>query len=339
MKKILITGAAGSVGFETLNQFQHKPSYSIIAFDKSFSKKQKKQLNNNTRIQLIEGDILDKKALSEITIGLNCVIHLAAVIPPKADHHPDLAERVNINGTQNIIEVIKKNSPNAFLIFSSSISIYGDRLMNPYIRVGDPLTPSEGDEYAKTKIKAEQLVKESDIDNTIFRFGAIMNPEKTKMDPLFFHMPLNTSLEIATTNDTARALINAIEQRENLQSKTFNLGGGESCRIIYRDFIDRAMKIQGFRNSEFPKSAFATKNFHCGFYEDGHQLENILHFRKETIDDFFLLLKKHRNVITWLACRLTGRFIKNNLLKASDPLLAIKNKNESLIFRFFGSKT
>lgn len=111
-----------------------------------------------------------------------------------ADKLPDLAEKVNVSGTMNLIKALQKKSPSAFLLYSSSISIYGDRIETPYIKVTDELKPSFGDEYAKTKIKAEEIIKKSNLNWSIYRFAAIMSPLNIKLDPLLFHMPLKTSL-------------------------------------------------------------------------------------------------------------------------------------------------
>ena len=84
-------------------------------------------------------------------------------------------------------------------MFSSSISVYGDRLNNYQIKVGDKLKNSDGDYYALVKIQTEDMIKKSNTNHTIFRLTAIM--DKPQIDPLMFHMPLDTKLEIATARD------------------------------------------------------------------------------------------------------------------------------------------
>jgi len=41
--------------------------------------------------------------------------------------------------------------------------VYGDRLHTPLIKVGEPLTPSDEDEYAVTKIEAEDIIQNSQL--------------------------------------------------------------------------------------------------------------------------------------------------------------------------------
>ncbi|HHH53895.1 MAG TPA: NAD(P)-dependent oxidoreductase, partial [Bacteroidetes bacterium] len=261
------------------------------------------------------------------------VIHLAAIIPPLADKKPALSWKVNVEGTRNLIKGIEKYSTNAFLLYSSSISVYGDRLKNPWIKVSDPLRPSEGDEYAKNKIEAEKIIQNSKLDWTIFRLTAIMGGHQ--ISELMFHMPLETPLEIATPEDTARAFVHALNKRKQLSKKIFNLGGGEKCRIIYKDFLKRSFEISGLGKLNFPHKTFAEKNFHCGYYADGDELENILHFRKDTIDTYFEKQKKKTNTIQKFLTGIFKKPILKHLKNKSEPLKAFLSKNNYLIQRFF----
>jgi len=338
MKKevVLLTGAGGSVGIMALKHLiEHKDRYDIIATDINTKKVKKRLAPFNGKIKIVYGDINSKEHLSNITENIDYTIHLAAIIPPLADQFPDKAFEVNVNGTKLLTEYIRNNSPGSFFIYSSSISIYGDRINDPNISVGDPLIPSDGDEYAKTKIQAEKIVQDSGLDWTIFRLCAIMGNDNTRLDPLFFHMPLDTPLEIATTNDTGRAVVTALQHKDQLNHRIFNLGGGEKCRISYRDFISKAFIISGLGKMQFPEGAFAQQNFHCGYYQDGDELEKIIGFRKQTLDDYYHDLKDSISPFQYFSARLLGKFVQKKLLTKSDPYNALKNKNEALIQRFF----
>ena len=56
-------------------------------------------------------DLTDRASLEACVQNVDGVIHLAAIIPPLADHQPALAERVNVQGTQNLIEAIQQHAP------------------------------------------------------------------------------------------------------------------------------------------------------------------------------------------------------------------------------------
>ena len=336
MKKVLLTGASGSVGRHVLKQLTQKDDVLLTVFDKktSLSKKLFKPYREKTNI--IYGDIRNREALEPAVKGQDFIIHLAAIIPPLADDDPPLAEAVNVQGTGNLIKATRRLSPGAFLLYSSSVSVYGNRLKNPNIRVGDTLKPSLGDEYAVTKLAAEKLITESKLNWTIFRLSAIMWNDNHEISKLMFHMPLETPIEITTPEDTASAFVNAIYHEKQLTRKIFNLGGGESCRTTYRVMLETVFDIVGLKKLDFPEHAFAGTNFHCGYYADGDDLEKILHFRKQTLKDFYNAYREDTTPFMKKTTSLLSFLIKRKLLKHSEPYQAYREKDEQLLKRFFG---
>ena len=333
-KKILLTGASGTVGLEVLKQlYALKGIYETTVFDVESGKSIKKFKPFKKVINIVYGNITNENDLLKVCSDKDVVIHLAAIIPPLADEKPELSHRVNSLGTENLIKLLELHSPNAFFIYSSSISVYGDRLDNPWILVNDELKPSEGDEYAKTKIIAEDIIQKSKLDWSIFRLTAIMGGHK--ISKLMFHLPLESSMEIATPADTARAFVHAIEKQEQLSKTIFNLGGGEKCRIIYRDFLSRSFEIIGLGKLDFPAKTFAEKNFHCAYYEDGDALEDILKFRKDTLDTHFENDKKKVSLLKKWIIPILKKPIKKYLQSQSEPLAAYKNHDTKLMQRYF----
>lgn len=336
-KTILVTGIFGSVGQETLRELiKRKDQYKIIGLDIKNKKNIREYKKVKEHLTMFWVDLTKKIDMAHILSSIYCVIHLAALIPPLADKKHSLARSVNIDGTNHLLSQISKYSPSAFFIYSSSISVYGDRINNPYITITDPLIPSSGDYYAKTKIQAENLVRNSSLNWTIFRFSAIMSPN-AKMDPLFFHMPLNTCIEIATTRDTGFALVQAIKKQKQLNHRVFNLSGGKKCRVIYSDFLKKAFALSNLGKFNLPQLAFAKKNFHCGYYKDANVLQDILGFQRDSLEDYYRLYKESISFPKSFFTSLFKRTIKKSLLKKSDPLLSIKNNNLLLQNRFYGN--
>lgn len=333
-KKILVTGASGTVGLEVIKQLYHlKNDFEIIAFDIKSNKTIKKLLPFKDQITIIYGSITDENDLLKVCNNQDVVIHLAAIIPPLADENPVLSHQVNVVGTQNLIRLLELHSPHTFLLYSSSISVYGDRLHNPMINLNDPLVPSEGDEYAKTKLLAEENIQNSKLDWSIFRLAAIMGGHK--ISKLMFHQPLKTSLEIASPQDTARAFINAISKREQLSKKIFNLGGGEKCRISYEHFLTRSFEIYGLGKLDFAPKSFAEKNFHCGNYQDGYLLNDILDFRKDDLNSYFEQEKEKVSPALKVIASIFKKPIKKYLQKKSDPLKAYTAQDNVMMQHYF----
>ena len=335
-KKILLTGASGTVGQEVLKQLCLLNNlFDITIFDIKSNTTRKIFKPFKKEINIVYGNMTIDSDLKNICLDKDIVIHLAAIIPPLAYEKPELSYQVNALGTENLIRLLELHSPNAFFLYSSSISVYGDRLNTPMITINDVLKPSEGDEYAKTKMIAENSIQNCKLDWSIFRLGAIMGGHK--MSKLMFHQPLKTSMEIATPEDTARAFVNAIDKQEQLSKKIFNLGGGENCRILYDDFLSRSFKLFGLGRLDFSPKTFAEKNFHCGYYEDGDELNDILNFRKDTLDSYFQKEKSNVSIFKKIVVSILKKPIKKYLQRQSEPFAAFINNDTKMIHHYFRS--
>ncbi|MEA1875428.1 MAG: NAD(P)-dependent oxidoreductase [Bacteroidota bacterium] len=330
---ILVTGACGSIGYEIIKIAAGSNSVKTRTFDLVTSKN-KAKLKKHPELEVMYGDLRDPFKVWLACQGIDYVIHLGALIPPAADNNPDLARQINVEGTRNIINALNQGNRNARILYASSISIYGDRVKTPWIKKSDPLNPSEGDYYAQTKIESERLIRESGLDYSIFRVSAVMGSQ-TKLNPLFFHMPLGTSLEIITAHDAGNAFLKAINNFNPIRNQIFNLSGGTECRITYKGFLDKVFSIQGLKNLNLPSKAFASKNFHCGYYEDGDELEELLHFRSENLTDYFFQMAERQTVLSRGLASLLNPVIRMILLKQSDPWKAFRKGSGKPFKHFF----
>jgi nucleoside-diphosphate-sugar epimerase len=313
-KKILLTGALGNVGTSTLEELL-KRDFEITVFELRNPKNRIAARKLKNKAHVIWGDLRKKDDLIPAISGKDVVIHVGAIIPPLADIRPKLAEQVNVGGTENIVSIIKEYSPKTKLIFTSSISVYGDRIRNPFIRKSDPLNPSKGDEYAVTKIKAEKIIKESGISYAIFRLTYIVSPHLVQFQPTMFKMPLNTSLEVCHTKDVGLALTNAANTPE-IFSGTYHIAGGEKCRITYKDYLDDMTEIFGLGRNLLPAEAFSKNGYHCG-YMDTEITEKNLHYQKHSLKDIYQAMKKRFRGVKLFAW-MVRPIIRHILLKKSD---------------------
>ncbi|GAH29848.1 unnamed protein product, partial [marine sediment metagenome] len=83
---------------------------------------------------------------------------------------------VNVGGTSNIIKAMEMQPQKPRLVYTSSIAIYGDRRKSPLIRTSDPPNPTINDEYAKQKLKCEDLIRSSSLKWVILRLTYIVSP-------------------------------------------------------------------------------------------------------------------------------------------------------------------
>ena len=146
MQTVLVTGAAGAVGSAVLAELvARRTEFNVRVLDVKTKRAQQilKPFAKEVDVQL--GDLRVPASFEAAVHGVDAVIHLAAIIPPLADHQPALAEAVNVLGTRHLIDALQRNAPDAFLLYTSSVSVYGDRVATPWITVTDRLCPSDGD--------------------------------------------------------------------------------------------------------------------------------------------------------------------------------------------------
>jgi nucleoside-diphosphate-sugar epimerase len=283
--KILVTGAYGNVGQSTLDELIAK-GHEVTAFEADTPRNRTLCLRFKKSVRQLWGDIRNASAVEAAVAGQDCVIHLAAVIPPASIAAPLLAESVNIDGTRNVISAIEKQSPKPDLIYASSIAIYGDRLANPLIRATDEPNPNSDDEYARHKLRCEGIIRATDLNWLILRLTYIVSARRAVPDPLMFEMPLDTRLEICDTRDTGLAFANAAE-RTGVRKKVLNIAGGERCRISYREYLQQMLEIFGLGWNALPMFAFSRRGYHCGFM-DTEESQRLLGYQRVTLDDYLL---------------------------------------------------
>ena len=106
MKRILLTGASGTVGLETLKHLVKNPNYEITVFDIKTPRSVKKLMPFKDCVEIVYGDISNYSEVEKVSQNKDVAIHLAAIIPPVADINPELAYRINVDGTENLIQAL-----------------------------------------------------------------------------------------------------------------------------------------------------------------------------------------------------------------------------------------
>jgi UDP-glucuronate 4-epimerase len=159
---VLVTGGAGFIGSHFVDSLLidgHRVTV-LDNFDPFYDRAVKETNVESQRThpawRLVEGDLLDLPGLhSTLTDDYDCIVHLAAragVRPSIAD--PIGYQKVNVEGTQNLLEFARARRIMQF-VFASSSSVYG---INPRVpwseedHVLQPISP-----YASTKVSGELL--------------------------------------------------------------------------------------------------------------------------------------------------------------------------------------
>ena len=160
----LVTGGAGFIGSNLCERLL-RSGHAVWAFDElnNFYDPKFKQRNLaeiqalSLPFQFVKGDITDRAAVEQLfgSVKFDQVIHLAAragVRPSLAD--PVLYQRVNVEGTVNILEAARKAGVKKITIASTS-SVYGLNSKMPFSE-SDPIF-SAISPYAASKLCCEAL--------------------------------------------------------------------------------------------------------------------------------------------------------------------------------------
>ena len=237
---VLITGGAGSVGRQLVEMFA-EAGRAVRVFDlpmMDFS-----GLEGRDGIDIVKGDITDADGVRAAVDGADAVLHLAAILPPNSERDRELTFRVNVGGTQNIIDAMEQVNPNARLVFTSSISTYGDTSADePPVRVGH--SQSAIDIYADSKIEGEKLITESSLSNTVsLRIAGISVPAFLE-PPTPWPFMEDQRVEMVHRDDVADALFASASAPE-AGGKIFNIGGGPTWQLHGRDYVRDFYEVMG----------------------------------------------------------------------------------------------
>ena len=236
---ILITGGAGSVGRQLTSMFLEE-GRRVRIFDLPFM--DFTGLDEDPNVEVYKGDITDPKSVSKAAEGISGVLHLAAILPPNSEKDKEFTFKVNVDGTNNIVEAIKDSSPDATIVFTSSISTYGDTSAED-----DPITIEQSqnaiDVYAESKIAGEKLLKESGANFVILRIASIAVPEFLE-PPEPWPFTSEQRVEMIHRDDVADAIKNSVDSKEAV-GKVFNIAGGDSWRLRGKNYVEDFFQVMG----------------------------------------------------------------------------------------------
>ena len=251
--KILVTGSAGFIG-SNLVDYLLKEGHFVVGidnFDEYYAKEIKisnlQNANQNENFTFFEIDILDQKSLFELKNNYDAIIHLAAKagVRPSLEN-PSLYQRVNVEGTQNILNFATECSVNK-IIFASSSSVYGINENLPWKESDLNLIPISP--YASSKISGEYLGRTfANISDKTFislRFFTVYGPRQRPdlaINKFFKKIQNNEAIELFGDGTTIRdytyitdildGIYSALNNEKLIGYNVFNLGSGSPISLI-----------------------------------------------------------------------------------------------------------
>jgi UDP-glucose 4-epimerase len=153
------------------------------------------------------GSILDPAALRDLAATCDGIVHLAAISRVvHGERDPELCNRVNIGGTENVLAAALGAPGKPWVLFSSSREVYGEPAELP-VREDAPLLAMNV--YGRSKVRGEELVlaaRESGLRTAILRLANVYGNDRDHPDrviPAFARAAAGgTDLRIEGENNT-----------------------------------------------------------------------------------------------------------------------------------------
>ena len=280
--KFLVTGGAGFIGSHlTEKLIQRKDE--VIILDNLSTGMPTNLTNIQNNVDLVNGDVLDKKLVDNLVNQCDYVIHLAAALGVfNIVNKPLESLRTNLMGTENLLESANKNSKP--ILIASTSEIYGKNDKVPLNEeddriIGHPLKSRWS--YSEAKAVDESLAYfyylENKLPIRILRFFNTVGPRQVgqygMVVPRFVTAALrNEPIQVygsgdqircfCHVDDAVRALLLVMDSDKAI-GQVFNVGNNQQISIV-----ELAKKVIEITNSSSKIERIAYKDAYPDGFED-----------------------------------------------------------------------
>ncbi len=231
--KVFVTGATGFVGREIMRQL-HLAGYATRILARDGDSTRVHDMITRYQAEVHVGNALDPDSLGGGLNGMDAVIHLVGIISEAGEA---TFENVHTRGTRNIVEAAQRANVRRLV----HLSALGTR-------------PNAVSRYHQTKWAAEELVRRSGLDFTIFRPSLIYGPQD-KFVNLFARMirlspvvPLmgrgRAKFQPVAVESVASAFVRSLNEPKSI-GQTYDLCGPETFTLP--EIVEQILGVMGRR--------------------------------------------------------------------------------------------
>lgn len=187
-------------------------------------------------VETVRGDITRLETFLEHGHGVGSIVHAAGAMLPNS---PALVERVNVEGTRNVLAFAKRSGVTRFVYLSAVSAVYVRK-----------------NSYGRSKAEAERLVRESGLRYTILRPTMVYGPggglhfeklvELSRKIPLIFPVlgPGGARLQPVWIDDLVDVIVRVLDDPSD-DGRTYDVSGATA--LPFRDLVDAILRAQGRR--------------------------------------------------------------------------------------------
>jgi len=233
--KVFVTGGTGFVGKKVVGRLLERGyETAILARDDNSLKK---SAPHAEKLKYVYGNIQDIDSLEKGMSGCDAVIHLVGII---REIGSNTFESVHYGGTKNAIEAAKLSRIKRFIHMSA-----------------EGTGPTAKSKYHKTKYRAEEYLKSSGLNYTIFRPSVLFGDEDKNfnvLSDLIRKSPLipvigdgNYKWQPVSVENVAELFVSAIENKR-AEKKVYEVRGPDV--FTFNEVLDILMEILSIKRTK-----------------------------------------------------------------------------------------
>ncbi len=285
IRSVLIFGGAGFIGSNWAHRLLKTTDAKVHVFD-NLSRRGvhhnlkwlQKAASGSDRLQVTIADIRDASAVERAVQRATEIYHFAAqvaVTTSVSDPRFDL--EVNVGGTFNILEAVRKTGRRPFLLFTSTNKVYGALEDRPIIQAATRYSCSEADctseaqpldfhsPYGCSKGAADQYVRDYariyDLPTVVFRMSCIAGTRQfgnedqgwvahflysaLRSEPITIYGDGRQVRDILAVEDLMRAFEAVRNRISRTAGQVYNVGGGLNNSISLLELIADIRRFTG----------------------------------------------------------------------------------------------
>lgn len=338
-RSAVILGGAGFIGSNLAHHLLEKTDAKVHIFDnlsrpgvRSNLDSLQRAAGNSGRLQITIGDVRDAAMVERVLKHATEVYHFAAQVAVTTSvSDPRLDFDVNLIGTFNVLEAVRKHGRRPFLLYTSTNKVYGEMATRKVTmretrwdyESGDGVGESEPldfhSPYGCSKGAADQYVRDYarmyGIPAVVFRMSCIAGARQFGNEdqgwvahflysavsgaPVVIYGDGRQVRDVLCVNDLVQAIDAAREKQEITAGQIYNVGGGRQNTTSLIELIDEIEAVTGRRlRHHFAK---ARPGDQLVYVTDVSKLTrdtgwNAAMSVRETLESIYDFWKRHREV-------------------------------------------
>lgn len=177
-RKCLVTGGAGFIGSHIVDALVRRGD-KVRVLDNMSTGREENLAEVRDRIELIQGDLVDSKAVAKAVDGVDCIFHQAALASvPRSVEHPLDTHAACVTGTVNLLDAARRAGVRR-VVYAASSSAYGNQ---PASSKRESDLPAPISPYGAAKLAAEfycqAFAATYEIETVALRYFNVFGPRQ-----------------------------------------------------------------------------------------------------------------------------------------------------------------